>query len=196
MDTISSRESNTNFLPMAGVIVGAIALIFAIVALVKVASANRDINELKGINDRVASLENQVGQLGSLPQAVADMKNYAGSIAKGTNDGFSKVSDELTAIKARLDKIESSRVANVRSGPRGATAAVAGPGEYLVKQGDTGATIARANGVRLADLMAVNPNVDWRRMHIGQRIKLPARAGAQSGQPAQSAAAAQAQPAQ
>jgi LysM repeat protein len=50
---------------------------------------------------------------------------------------------------------------------------VAGPDEYIIKSGDTGAKIARERGVSLADLQTVNPGVNWTRLAVGQKIKLP-----------------------
>ena len=47
------------------------------------------------------------------------------------------------------------------------------PDEHIVAGGDTGAKIARAKGVSLADLQAVNPGVDWAKLKVGQKIKLP-----------------------
>jgi LysM repeat protein len=52
---------------------------------------------------------------------------------------------------------------------------VAGPGEYVVKAGDSGAKIARANGCSLTDLQKVNPNVNWTKLKPGDKIKLPAK---------------------
>ena len=48
---------------------------------------------------------------------------------------------------------------------------MAGPGEYVVKPGDTGTKIAKATGASLADLEAANPGIDWKRLRIGQKIK-------------------------
>lgn len=45
---------------------------------------------------------------------------------------------------------------------------------YKVRSGDTGAEIAKAHGVSLSALMSANPNVDWRRLNIGQKINIPA----------------------
>jgi LysM repeat protein len=50
---------------------------------------------------------------------------------------------------------------------------VAGPGEYVVKSGDTGVKIARANSVAIGDLQAVNPGVNWNSLKVGQKVKLP-----------------------
>ena len=182
MDTISSRESNTNFLPMVAVAVGAVALILAIVALVKMSGISKESNDLRnGVNAQVESVNSQVAQL---TQQVNSSKNYtdnmAANIAKGTQDVINKLYEELTQAKTRLDKLEAARPAagHAAAGARGPV--TAGPGEYIVKAGDaSGAIIARNNGVSLADLMAVNPGVDWRRLHIGQKLKLPAKAGAQ-----------------
>jgi LysM repeat protein len=56
---------------------------------------------------------------------------------------------------------------------KGSEPAVAGPGEYVVKAGDSGMKIATANGVSIADLQAVNPGVNWNRITPGQKLKLP-----------------------
>ena len=50
---------------------------------------------------------------------------------------------------------------------------VLGPGEYVIKPGDTFAKIARANGFSPADVSAVNPGVDSSKLKVGQKIKLP-----------------------
>jgi hypothetical protein len=50
---------------------------------------------------------------------------------------------------------------------------VAGPGEYMVRPGDTGSKIARAMGASLSDIEFANPSVDWRRLKVGQIIKYP-----------------------
>lgn len=49
----------------------------------------------------------------------------------------------------------------------------AGPGEYIVRSGDTGAKIARKAGVNVRDLQIANPGLEWTRLYVGQVIKLP-----------------------
>ena len=62
-----------------------------------------------------------------------------------------------------------------KDGKKGGGPVVAGPGEYVVKAGDGGAKIAKANGVSLSDLQAVNPGVEWTKLKPGQKVKLPAK---------------------
>ena len=50
---------------------------------------------------------------------------------------------------------------------------MAGPGEYVIKAGDSFAKIARAHGMSAADVQAVNPGVDSSKLKVGQKIKLP-----------------------
>jgi LysM repeat protein len=50
---------------------------------------------------------------------------------------------------------------------------VAGPGEYVVRSGDSFAKIARSQGVSIADLTAVNPGVNSSKLQPGQKLKLP-----------------------
>ncbi len=47
------------------------------------------------------------------------------------------------------------------------------PRVYRVKPGDSLSSIARAHGVKLADLMAANPGVEPRRLKVGAELKLP-----------------------
>lgn len=183
MDTISSRESNINYLPWAGVIAGVIGLFFGIFAFAKVSSLKSEIADLKSMTARMDGIETQANQAAAALQAANEAKNSVYNVAKGANDSFKQVSDQLTEVRDRIGKLESARVA-VRPQPapanQGATAQqqqqtppAAAPGEYVVKSGDTGSKIAAANGVKLADLMAVNPDVNWNRLRVGQKIKLP-----------------------
>jgi len=43
---------------------------------------------------------------------------------------------------------------------------------YAIGPGDTGAKIARANNLSLADLQALNPDVNWKRLKVGQVVKV------------------------
>jgi LysM repeat protein len=44
---------------------------------------------------------------------------------------------------------------------------------YVIKGGDTGNRIARSIGVSLDEIQAANPSLDWSRLRVGQRIKIP-----------------------
>ena len=46
-------------------------------------------------------------------------------------------------------------------------------GSYAVKAGDTGASIAQQTGVPITELAAANPGVDWSKLKVGQKLKLP-----------------------
>lgn len=44
---------------------------------------------------------------------------------------------------------------------------------YTVRPGDTPATIAKANGIKVTALLAANPGLDPRRMKVGQTLQVP-----------------------
>lgn len=95
-----------------------------------------------------------------------------------TQTGFTQVSNMIGETNARVAKLEEAAVkkapaAKGKGGKASAEPATAGPGEYLVKKGDSGAKIARALGVSLADLKSVNPDVNWSKLHVDQKIKVP-----------------------
>jgi multidrug resistance efflux pump len=45
--------------------------------------------------------------------------------------------------------------------------------DYAVRQGETLERIATVNGVTPEALRRVNPNVDWRRLKVGQKVQIP-----------------------
>jgi hypothetical protein len=47
-----------------------------------------------------------------------------------------------------------------------------GPGIYVTRAGDTGGRIAAQNHLTLAELAALNPNVNWAKLRIGQEIRV------------------------
>ncbi|MDR1009634.1 MAG: LysM peptidoglycan-binding domain-containing protein [Opitutaceae bacterium] len=187
MDTISSRESDTNYLPLAGVIAGVAALLLAVFAFVQIRSLKKEVDDLKGLGDRVGGIETQVSQAtnavqvaNNAAQVANETRNSLMNVARDTNNSFKQVSDQLGELRTRLESRPAgpARTAGGNTTPGGNTATqtpppTAGTDEYIVKSGDTGAKIAANAGVKLSDLMAVNPDVNWNRMHVGQKIKLP-----------------------
>jgi LysM repeat protein len=172
MDTIS-RENNS-FLPLAGVIAGALALLLAIVALFKLSTAGKEITALKeDINSRIMSMESQVSSASS---SVETVRGSVTRLSSDTQTAFQSVANELGSVRAEITKLQESltKPKAAAAGSAAKTPAVAGPNEYIVKSGDiSGTKIAKANGVSIADLQAVNPGVDWSKLKIGQKLKLP-----------------------
>ncbi len=171
MDTISSRE-NTNIMPLVGVIAGVIALILAAVALVKVSSANKLLAAHEEKVAKIDSIESQV----STAAAASDRANTdIRKLTTQTQDAVNQIGTMISDLRASVTKIEESSKSRAVAGKAGKEAAVAGPGEYLVKKGDTGASIARGHGVSLSDLQAVNPSTNWSKLSLGQKVKIPAK---------------------
>lgn len=168
MDTIS-RESNSSYLPVAGVLVGVVALILGAVALVKVSSLGKRVPE--DLPDRLASIETDSrNAAASADKAGKDVV----SLTRSTQSAFDSIGPEIGGMKASIAKLEEAAKARAvapKAAKGGEAAAVAGPGEYVVKPGDTGTKISKATGVSLADLEAANPGIDWRRLRVGQKIK-------------------------
>lgn len=171
MDTIS-RE-NTSYLPVAGVIVGVLALVLAGVALAKVSSTSKTVAAHTEQLTRMDTLESEVRTAATASDKAS---SAVSALQRSTQDAFNAVSLELGNVKGEITKLQESAKAP-RAAAKGAAAgaAVAGPGEYVVKAGDTGAKIARANNVSLPDLIAVNPGVNWSKLKVGDKVKLPKR---------------------
>ncbi len=173
MDTIS-RENNS-VLPIVGVGAGVLALILAAVALVKISSAKTDLTKLIDDNtNRVSAVESQVS---SSAATVEQTRNLANRLQTDTQNAFTAVAEQLGAIRGEVAKVQEALTKAPKAAAGGSTkaAAVAGPGEYIVKKGDLPSKIAKANGVSVEALKAANPNVAWNRLAIGQKIKLPTK---------------------
>jgi LysM repeat protein len=169
MDTIS-RENNS-MVPMAGVIVGAIALIVGGIAAISLSKVNRT---LAAQADKVAKIDDIAAQVSSAAAASDKAARDITTLQNSTQAAVNQLGTELATLDEKVKHIEEARAAHTPAhGKASGEPAVAGPGEYIVKAGDTGSKIARANGVSLADLRSVNPGVDWAKLKVGEKLKLP-----------------------
>ena len=170
MDTIS-RENNS-MLPVGGVIVGVIALLLGGYAAISLSKVNKALAEHQAKIEKIDGIESTAGSAAAAAEKSAkDLR----ILQQQTQDAVTQIGNMLTDQAGRITKIEESakKPAAAPGKKGGGEAAVAGPGEYAVKAGDTGMKIATAHKVSVKDLQAVNPDVDFSRLKVGQKIKLP-----------------------
>lgn len=172
MDTIS-RE-NSSYLPVAGIILAGLAFVLAAVALVKVSSNGKTLAAHSEQLARIDTIENEVRTSASNVDAVS--KRVAG-LQRDVQDALTSAANEIGNVRAEVTKLQEAakaRPAAAAAGNSAKSSTPAIPGEeYVVKNHDTGAKIARSAGVSLSDLTAVNPGVNWNKLAIGTKIKLP-----------------------
>lgn len=170
MDTIS-RENNS-MLPVGGVIVGVIALLLGGYAAISLSKVNKALAEHQAKIDKIDGIESTAGSAAAAAEKSAkDLR----TLTQQTQDAVTQIGNMLTDQAGRITKIEEAakKPAPAAGKKGGGEAAVAGPGEYVVKAGDTGMKIATAHKVSVKDLQAVNPDVDFSRLKVGQKVKLP-----------------------
>ena len=173
MDTIS-RENNS-MLPVGGIVVGVIGLLLGGIALLQISKVNKTLAEHQAKVDLVDGVKGQAEAAAAVAEKTA--KELSG-LTRSTQDAFNQVGGELGNLRGAITKLEEAAkkpvpVATDKKGGKSGPA-VAGPGEYVVKAGDvSGTKIAKANGVSVEDLKAVNPGVDWSKLKLGQKLKLP-----------------------
>ncbi len=182
MDTIS-QENNESFswLPMLALIVGLVAGVLGGVALAKVANVSKSLGDQAALSARIDALEGELRKTSTSAESATQRIN---KVAADTNSAFQKFSEAFTTLRTEFEdiKVNASQPASVASSSSSAGSsssggssapAVASGNEYLVKSGDNGYKIARTLGVSWTDLQAVNPNVNWNKLAIGQAIKVP-----------------------
>jgi LysM repeat protein len=186
MDTISS-ENNNSLLPMIATILGGLAVLLSAIALFKLSSVGKQLANAEGVNTRIEAVEKQVAD-------AANLRNYVAQMERQISQNFANARNEITSIRAELNSIrtelntlkeattrrpvQQQNTGTAQAGGQGqqqqqSTPPVAGPDEYVVQAGDNGMKIARSNGVSLNDLLAVNPGVNWNRLRVGQKVKIP-----------------------
>lgn len=168
MDTIS-RENNS-MLPVAGVVVGVLALLVGGYAAIKASSLQKTV---VAHEEKIAKIDGIESQLGTVQSTADKAARDITTLNRSTQDAFNQVGATLGTLQASVTKLEEAAKKPVAAAKGSKEPAVAGPGEYVVKGGDTGAKIARANGVSLPDLISVNPSVNWNKLKVGDKVKLP-----------------------
>ncbi len=168
MDTIS-RENNS-MLPIGGVIVGVIALAIGGYGAIKASSLQKKVDAQE---EKVAKIDGLESQLGSVSATADKSAKDIGSLSRTTQEAFNTVAADLGNIHASLTKLEEVAKKPAAVGKGGHGPVVAGPGEYVIKAGDTFAKIGRANGgFSGMEVASVNPDVNPSKLKVGQKIKL------------------------
>jgi LysM repeat protein len=162
-------------LPVGGIIVGVIGLLLGGFALVQASKANKLLaDQIQPKLEKIDAIELQANS------AVAAAEKASKELATRMREvqaGFDQIGPIIGELRTSVTKLEESakRPAPAAGKKGGGEPAVAGPGEYIVKSGDTGMKIANANGVSVQDLQSVNPGVNWGGLKVGQKLKLPAK---------------------
>lgn len=173
MDTLSrdSSSSSNSIVPMAGLFAAVLALILAIVALVKLSTLQKAV---AGHDEKIAkidTIENEVRSAAAKEDT--DIKN----LRDGMQNALNSVGAELGAIRAQVTKLEEAakKPAAAAGGKGGAvaTGTVDANGNYTVAGGDTLAKIARKFNVSRDAIEAENPGLDPAKLRVGQKIKIP-----------------------
>ncbi|MEO6995342.1 MAG: LysM domain-containing protein [Lacunisphaera sp.] len=183
MDTLSRDSSNSgSILPIAGVIVGALALILGIAALVKLSTLKKTVDAQA---DQIAKIDSIESDAHAASAAAAKAGSDLNSLRSGIQAPFDQIGTAIGEIKARVTAVEEAQKAHAaapaakagKAGKGGApgvvTGTVDGDGNYTVAPGDTLSKIAHKFATRVDAIESENPGLDAKKMKIGQKIKIP-----------------------
>src|SRR6267154_1571505 len=114
MDTLS-RDSNSSGspLPLVGVIAGGLALVLAIVALVKLSTLQKTVTAQGDEVAKIATVENEVHTAAS--KSEADIK----ALRDGVQNALTNVGTTIGEINAKIAKIEEAQRARAAAAPVG-----------------------------------------------------------------------------
>jgi hypothetical protein len=173
MDTLSrDSSSSSSVLPLVGVIAGALGLILAIVALVKLSTLQKTVAAHDAEIPKIATIE------GDLRAATAKTENDLRGLREGVQNALTQVGTEIGTLRAQITKVEEAQKAKAAApaaGGKGAapTGVLNADGTYTVAAGDNFAKIARKFAVKMDAIEAENPGLDPTKLKVGQKIRIP-----------------------
>lgn len=173
MDTLSrDSSSSSSVLPLVGVIAGALGLILAIVALVKLSTVQKTVAAHDAEIPKIATIE------GDLRAATAKNETDLRSLREGVQNALTQVGTEIGTLRAQITKVEEAQKARAaapagKGGAAAPTGVLNADGTYTIAAGDTLAKIARKFAVKLDAIEAENPGLDPARLRVGQKIRVP-----------------------
>ncbi len=179
MDTIS-RENNS-MLPIGGIVVGVIGLLLGGIALLQISKVNKTLAEHQTKVDQIEGISGKADAAGASADRAS--KEVA-RLSSSTQEAVNTIAGEIAKINTAITEIKTEAAKKPAPAPAGSTKggkagssgpAVAGPGEYAVKSGDTGTKIAAKLGVSVADLTAVNSGVNFNKLKVGDKLKVPSK---------------------
>jgi LysM repeat protein len=171
MDTIS-RENNS-MLPVGAIIVGVIALLLGGYAAISLSKVNRTLAEQDAKFAKLDQIETTSNAAANASEATKKSLEKLRAEMQGAFDQVGPAIGSLQGSVMELKESIKKPASPASKEKKGAEPAVAGPGEYVVRPGDSGTKIANANGVSIGDLQAVNPGINWNGLKPGQKLKLP-----------------------
>lgn len=172
MDTLSrDSSSSSSVLPLVGVIAGALGLILAIVALVKLSTLQKTVAEHGLEIPKIATIE------GDLRTATTKTENDLRGLREGVQNALTQVGTEIGTLRAQITKVEEAQKAKAapagKAGGAAPTGVLNADGTYSIAPGDTLAKVARKFAVKLDAIEAENPGLDPAKLKVGQKIRIP-----------------------
>lgn len=198
------ESSGTPMVPLAlallALVVGGAGLYFGLNASQRIvpltesvdegsSSAARIDKQISALDTQIRELSAQNTQLKETIQRLGRESTQALRVANRANSGIELNRDELIKLAGQLSELanrspatpapkadsDSNAPGNLpRPDLEEAPASSASVSTYLIKRGDTLGKIATLKGVSLDALVDANPDVDPRRLGIGQEINIPA----------------------
>lgn len=173
MDTLSrDSSSSSSVLPLVGVIAGALGLILAIVALVKLSTLQKTVAVHDAEIPKIATIE------GDLRAATAKSENDMRGLREGVQNALNQVGTEIGTLRAQVTKVEEAQKARAvapasKGGATAPTGVLNADGTYTIAPGDTFSKIARKFAVKMDAIEAENPGLDPTKLRPGQKIRIP-----------------------
>lgn len=151
--------------------------------------AGERVTEIEAAVAKIETATRRVSSSGSVTDRLDALDKRVDLLARSTQEAFNLVGAKLgenyhdiTLLQEMLKKPTPTAKPRVTSDTGSLS-----EGTYIVKAGDSPSKIARSLGLNLADLQRMNPNVEWMKLKVGQKIVVSdTNSGKQSSGPTSS----------
>jgi len=178
-----------NWLSIAAIALGAFGLFIGYSAKRSVRDLRTETEQVTSSKGRLAYLEDQVksieGRLVNVGAETVQNKNQIRGVREQVVRTLDSISREVLLSQNQVNtgstrtekpsggSITRARPDSTASYQREGASVPPSSGYHLIRPGDTFGKIARQYGVAVEAIFQANPNVDPRRLQIGQRISIP-----------------------
>lgn len=128
-----------------------------------------------GMEKQQRDLEQLAEENRKLREDLEKWRAYASRLQSSTNQPGTVLPGAPVAQASGSGLTTAARTAtpDITSPGRSRTPTATNPRTHLVKAGETPTVIARKYGIKVDALMAANPRLDPRRLHVGQVLNIP-----------------------
>ncbi|OHE70656.1 MAG: hypothetical protein A2007_03595 [Verrucomicrobia bacterium GWC2_42_7] len=170
-----------------------VSALLSVIALIVAFSGKSDSDKLQSIDEQQAALIEKLSKTDSKIEELkkrvdSQVNSIVDQVEKNLNKLSQTIAETSAQVAAHTESLQqmhkphkapsaAATTATPANGEvsNGSTPAAGAEGIHTIQAGDTFGKLSQRYGVSINAIQSANPNIDPRRLKIGQQVKIPAR---------------------